>query len=98
MSEPTADSSVRVVVLGAGYAGLTCFLELQDRLARGHDLVLVSRDRHHRFTTELHTCAAGRDAVRIPLRRLVAAPVGYLRGRRLRAAARPPRPVSEQRP
>ncbi|WP_158506843.1 NAD(P)/FAD-dependent oxidoreductase [Symbiobacterium thermophilum] len=76
MSEPTVDSRVRVVVLGAGYAGLTCFLELQDRLARGHDLVLVSRDRHHWFTTELHTYAAGHDAdaVRIPLRRLVRPP------------------------
>ena len=65
-----------MVVLGAGYAGLTCFLELQDRLARGHDLVLVSRDRHHWFTTELHTYAAGHDAdaVRIPLRRLVRPP------------------------
>lgn len=49
LSDPTAGASVRVVVLGAGYAGLTCFLELQDRLPRHHDLVLVSRDRHHWF-------------------------------------------------
>ena len=65
-----------MVVLGAGYAGLTCFLELQDRLPRGYDPVLVSRDRHHWFTTELHVYAAGHDAdaVRIPLRRLVAPP------------------------
>lgn len=64
------------MVLGAGYAGLTCFLELQDRLPRSHDLVLVSRDRYHWFTTELHTYAAGHDpdTVRIPLRRLVAPP------------------------
>ncbi len=63
-------------MLGAGYAGLTCFLELQDRLPQGHQLVLVSRDRFHWFTTELHTYAAGHeaDAVRIPLKRLVAPP------------------------
>lgn len=76
MTEQPANARRRVVVLGAGYAGLTCFLELQDRLPRSHDLVLVSRDRYHWFTTELHTYAAGHDpdTVRIPLRRLVAPP------------------------
>lgn len=76
MTEQPANAKRRVVVLGAGYAGLTCFLELQDRLPRSHDLVLVSRDRYHWFTTELHTYAAGHDpdTVRIPLRRLVAPP------------------------
>jgi len=77
LSETT---SYRIVVLGAGYAGLTCFLELQDHLPRGHDLVLVSRDRYHWFTTELHMYAAGEDAdaVRIPLKRLVASPGRFI--------------------
>lgn len=66
----------RIVVLGAGYGGLTCFLELQDHLPRGCDLVLVSSDRYHWFTTELHSYAAGsdEDSVRIPLKRLVRPP------------------------
>lgn len=71
-----ANPRARIVVLGAGYAGLTCFLELQDHLSRAYDLVLVNGDRYHWFTTELHTYVAGttEDAVRIPLQRVVARP------------------------
>jgi len=66
----------RIIVLGAGYAGLTCSLELQDHLPRGYELVLVTGDRYHWFTTELHEYAAGttEESVRIPLKRLVAPP------------------------
>ena len=66
----------RIVVLGAGYGGLTCFLELQDHLGREYDLVLVNGDRYHWFTTELHTYVAGEeeDAVRVPLSRIVTRP------------------------
>ncbi len=66
----------RIVVLGAGYAGLTAFLELQERLSRNYDLVLVNGSRYHWFTTELHTYVAGEpeETVRIPLRRVVAPP------------------------
>lgn len=66
----------RIVVLGAGYAGLTCFLELQSRLPPGANPVLVNGGRYHWFTTELHTYVAGEqaDTVRVPLRRLVGAP------------------------
>jgi NADH:ubiquinone reductase (H+-translocating) len=66
----------RIVVLGAGYAGLTCFLELQDNLSREYDLVLVNGDKYHWFTTELHTYVAGEEpeAVRIPLSRVVTRP------------------------
>lgn len=73
----------RIVVLGAGYAGLTCFLELQDHLSREYDLVLLNGDRYHWFTTELHTYVAGEDeeAVRIPLSRVVAKPGRLLVGR-----------------
>lgn len=68
-----ANPKGRIVVLGAGYGGLTCFLELQDHLPRGYDLVLVNGDKYHWFTTELHTYVAGttEDAVRIPLKRIV---------------------------
>lgn len=66
----------RVVVLGAGYAGLTCFLELQAHLSGHNDLVLVNNDRYHWFTTELHTYVAGEDEdqVRLPLSRVVVRP------------------------
>lgn len=66
----------RVVVLGAGYAGLTSFLELQEHLPRDWDVVLVNGDKYHWFTTELHTYVAGEepDAVRVPLSRVVARP------------------------
>jgi len=76
MQDQAAGGVRRIVVLGAGYGGLTCFLELQDRLSRGYDLVLVSGDRYHWFTTELHSYAAGttEESVRIPLKRLVAPP------------------------
>lgn len=71
-----APPRARVVVLGAGYAGLTSFLELQDHLPREYDLVLVNGDKYHWFTTELHTYVAGEhaDAVRVPLSRIVARP------------------------
>lgn len=66
----------RVVVLGAGYGGLTCYLELQDHLSRDYDLVLVNGDKYHWFTTELHTYVAGEpeEAVRVPLSRVMAPP------------------------
>lgn len=66
----------RIVVLGAGYAGLTCFLELQDHLPRSASLRLVNADRFHWLTTELHTYVAGEpsEAVRIPLTRVISPP------------------------
>jgi NADH:ubiquinone reductase (H+-translocating) len=66
----------RVVVLGAGYAGLPAYLELQDHISRDWDLVLVNGDRYHWFVTELHTLVAGEpeDAVRVPLSRIVNRP------------------------
>lgn len=76
-------AETRVVVLGAGYAGLTCFLELQAHLSRHCDLVLVNLDRYHWFTTELHTYVAGEeaDAIRLPLARVVVRPGRLVVGR-----------------
>jgi len=73
----------RIVVLGAGYAGLTCFLELQAHLPRHCDLALVNLDRYHWFTTELHTYVAGEeaDAIRLPLARVVVRPGRLVVGR-----------------
>ncbi|MGE5507175.1 MAG: NAD(P)/FAD-dependent oxidoreductase [Chitinophagales bacterium] len=50
----------RVVVLGAGYGGLTCILALAKRFRRnGVELVLVNKHEYHQFITELHKPAAG---------------------------------------
>lgn len=63
----------RIVVLGAGYAGLAAFLEIQAGVPKGHDLTLVNADPYHWFVTEFHTYVAGEDAdeIRIPLEKLV---------------------------
>lgn len=69
----------RIVVLGAGYAGLACVLDLQDRLDfRRRSLLLVNDSDAHTFTTELPEYAGGADdesAVSIPLRRVLRRPV-----------------------
>jgi NADH dehydrogenase len=61
----------RLVVLGAGYGGLTCLLALSRRLQnRGIELILVNKHEYHQFITELHKPAAGSadcDFIRIPL-------------------------------
>lgn len=83
MCSAAVDAVSRIVVLGAGYAGLTCFLELQAHLPRHVDLVLVNIDRYHWFTTELHTYVAGEeeDAIRLPLARVVVKPGRLVVGR-----------------
>lgn len=61
----------RVVVLGAGYGGLTCILALAKRFGRnGRELALVNKHEYHQFITELHKPAAGSadcEYIRIPL-------------------------------
>ncbi|MDI6870203.1 MAG: NAD(P)/FAD-dependent oxidoreductase [Bacillota bacterium] len=65
----------RVVVLGAGYGGLTCLLALAKRLKHsGVELVLVNKHEYHQFITELHKPAAGSadcEYIRIPLGQIV---------------------------
>ncbi len=67
-----------IAVLGAGYGGLTAFLELEERLdRRTHDVVLVNASPYHYFVTELHTLATGveeEETLRIPLRRMIRPP------------------------
>ncbi|HHW15380.1 MAG TPA: NAD(P)/FAD-dependent oxidoreductase [Firmicutes bacterium] len=64
-------SKTRIVVLGAGYGGLTCLLALSRRLrSREAELVLVNKHEYHQFITELHKPAAGSadsEYIRIPL-------------------------------
>jgi NADH dehydrogenase len=68
----------RIAVLGAGYAGLSAFLELQERaVPAGADLTLVDRNPYHTFTTEIHTIAGGdedEEDVRVQLDRIVRPP------------------------
>lgn len=73
----------KVLVLGAGYAGLSAFLELKERVRDGA-LTLVNQTPYHTFTTELHILAAGEDDsddVTLPLRRVVRPPARFQQGR-----------------
>lgn len=57
---------MNIVVIGAGYAGLTAAL----RLDRGNDITLVSADDHFTERVRLHELAAGRPSVSVPLAEL----------------------------
>ncbi|MBX5476383.1 MAG: NAD(P)/FAD-dependent oxidoreductase [Clostridia bacterium] len=66
-----------IVILGAGYAGLSAYLELRRALGRRGEVVLVNRGRTHYFTTELHEFVAGDEEeadITVPLDRLVQPP------------------------
>jgi len=50
----------KILILGAGYGGLTTALQLQRRLKyKEADITLVNRHNYHYFTTLLHQSAAG---------------------------------------
>lgn len=62
----------RIVILGAGYGGVSAALRLQKRLRRAKDveIVLIDRNHVHTLLTELHEVAGNRvseDAVIVPL-------------------------------
>jgi len=64
---------MEILIVGAGYAGLTAFLELKDHMP----VTLVNEDPHHYFTTELPGVVCGSetpDSIRIDLNRVVRAP------------------------
>lgn len=49
-----------IVVLGAGYAGLTTVLRLQKKLKHQDvSITLINKHRYHYQTTWLHRCAVG---------------------------------------
>jgi NADH dehydrogenase len=103
MNASTAGSGGKIVVAGAGYAGLHVTLRLTAKL-RNHpevELILVDRNDYHQAITELPRVASGTraaDAVRIPLQEVLATRVRFvqteitgfdLAGRRLLTAAGP---------
>ena len=103
MSASTAGGDSRIVVAGAGYAGLHVALRLTGKL-RNHpmtELTLVDRHDYHQVVTELPRVAGGTraaDAVRIPLQDTLATEVRFVRteingfdlaGRRLLTGAGP---------
>jgi NADH:ubiquinone reductase (H+-translocating) len=80
----TADNHVRIVIAGAGYAGLHVVLRLSTRLRNNPEVELVLVDRHdyHQAITELPRVASGTraaDAVRIPLQDVLAQRVRFVR-------------------
>jgi NADH dehydrogenase len=101
MSRPAQDH--RIVIAGAGYAGLHATLRLATKLSDnpGVGLTLVDRHDYHQVLTELPRVAAGTraaDAVRIPLDRVLAERVAFtqttvtgfdLAGRQLETEAGP---------
>jgi len=103
VSASTAGGDSRIVVAGAGYAGLHVALRLTGKL-RNHpmtELTLVDRHDYHQVVTELPRVAGGTraaDAVRIPLQDTLAKEVRFVRteingfdlaGRRLLTGAGP---------
>ena len=83
MSTSTAGSGGRIVVAGAGYAGLHVALRLTAKLRSNPvvELTLVDRHDYHQALTELPRVAAGTraaDAVRIPLQDVLAERVRFV--------------------
>jgi NADH dehydrogenase len=103
VSASSAGSGGRIVVAGAGYAGLHVALRLTAKLRDdpGVELTLVDRHDYHQVLTELPRVAAGTraaDAVRIPLQDVLAKRVRFVQaeisgfdlpGRRLLTGAGP---------
>lgn len=55
-----ASMMVHIVVLGAGYAGLTTVLQLQKKVKKKDvSITLINKHRYHYQTTWLHRCAVG---------------------------------------
>jgi NADH dehydrogenase len=67
-----------IVIAGAGYAGVSAYLDLARHAGReDYRVTVVNLERYHVFTTELHSLAVGRadaEDVTVPLDRLVRAP------------------------
>src|SRR6266704_2998834 len=102
VSASTAGRAGRIVVAGAGYAGLHVALRLTAKLRNNPvELTLVDRHDYHQALTELPRVAGGTraaDAVRIPLQDMLAERVRFVQteisgfdlpGRRLLTGAGP---------
>jgi NADH dehydrogenase len=65
----------RIVILGAGYAGLKTAVELQNRLGMNEaEVLLINQNTYHYETTWLHEASAGtlhHDAVRFSIRDVI---------------------------
>ncbi len=84
MSASTAGTGDRIVIAGAGYAGLHVALRLTAKLRNNPavELTLVDRYDYHQALTELPRVAAGTraaDAVRIPLQDVLAERVRFVK-------------------
>lgn len=62
-----------IVVLGAGYGGITAVLRLAKRLSKqdGIQIHLVDKNNYHLLKTQLHEAAVGKMDVAIPIDRLL---------------------------
>ena len=49
----------KIVILGAGYAGLKTVVELQKKVAKTAEITLVEQNDYHYEATSLHEVAAG---------------------------------------
>ena len=83
VSAPTAGRGGRIVVAGAGYAGLHVALRLTAKLRNNPvvELTLVDRHDYHQVLTELPRVAGGTraaGAVRIPLPDMLAGRVRFV--------------------
>src|SRR6266852_2729343 len=83
VSASTAGRAGRIVIAGAGYAGLHVALRLTARLRNNPvvELTLVDRHDYHQVLTELPRVAGGTraaDAVRIPLQDMLAERVRFV--------------------
>ncbi|HWP35617.1 MAG TPA: NAD(P)/FAD-dependent oxidoreductase [Thermodesulfobacteriota bacterium] len=79
----TATATERIVILGAGYGGLTCALRLGRRLRRrpNRQVTLVDRNPYHLLETRLHEAATRGVEVTIPIgRALRGLPVDFRLG------------------
>ncbi|WCK52445.1 NAD(P)/FAD-dependent oxidoreductase [Aneurinibacillus sp. Ricciae_BoGa-3] len=65
----------KIIILGAGYAGLTAALTFQKKLrTKEAEVTLVNKNEYHYFTTRLHEPAAGtfpHDKTRVDIKRLI---------------------------
>ena len=49
----------KIVILGAGYAGLKTVVELQKKAAKTAEITLVEQNDYHYEATSMHVVAAG---------------------------------------